>query len=228
MTLQGAVVTERGRLGQLTHETRQRALGGIKRLLRRINRCRLLGMGAKRAPALVFGTGQPRSPHTRAPGAGRHIRFGLCIDELLLGYGNDSCEIGPLAHLSFLEPHSNAKKQLAYLRPNMVPPSEMLRGCSVAIASFCFQVGDIHHSIVRSHQHLPCAIAYGPKMHESLPYPRTPSITNLPSAHPNGHATPANSGRKYTKKLTSTHNSVSGRQPCRKAARSGGNGPCSR
>jgi len=28
--------------------------------------------------------------------------------------------------------------------------------------------------------------------------------------------------------LTSTHNSVSGRQPCRKAARSGGNGPCSR
>lgn len=28
-------------------------------------------------------------------------------------------------------------------------------------------------------------------------------------------------------KLTSTHNSVSGRQPCRKAARSGGNGPCS-
>src|SRR5215210_5925973 len=26
-------------------------------------------------------------------------------------------------------------------------------------------------------------------------------------------------------KLTSTHNSVSGRQPCRKAARSGGNGP---
>jgi hypothetical protein len=35
----------------------------------------------------------------------------------------------------------------------MAPLAEMLRGCSVAIAAFCFQVGDIHHSIAHSHQH---------------------------------------------------------------------------
>ena len=52
------------------------------------------------------------------------------------GYGNDSCEIGPLADLGFLGSHSTAKKQLSYLRPNLAPPSEMLRGCSVAICFF--------------------------------------------------------------------------------------------
>lgn len=53
-TLQEAVVTERGRIGQLAHETRQRAMDGIKRLLRRINWFRLLGMGAKGAGALAL------------------------------------------------------------------------------------------------------------------------------------------------------------------------------
>jgi len=89
----------------------------------------------------------------------------------IMGYGNDSCEIEPLADLGFLGSHSNAKKQLSYLQPNIAPLAEMLPDCSVAIASFCFQVGDIHHSIAHSHQHSPCVIAYGPKMNESLPYP---------------------------------------------------------
>lgn len=53
-TLQQAVVDERGRLGQMAHETRERVLGGIKRLVRRINWFRLLGAGAKGAGALAL------------------------------------------------------------------------------------------------------------------------------------------------------------------------------
>jgi hypothetical protein len=58
------------------------------------------------------------------------------FDRYLKGYGNDSCEIGPLADLGFLGSHSNAKKQLSYLWPIMAPVAEMLPGCSVAIAYF--------------------------------------------------------------------------------------------
>jgi hypothetical protein len=53
-TLQAAVVTQRGRIGQLAHDVRERAKDGIKRLLRRINWFRLLGMGAKGAGALAL------------------------------------------------------------------------------------------------------------------------------------------------------------------------------
>lgn len=53
-TLQQAVINERGRIGQLAHETRQRVLGGIKRLLKRVNWFRLLSMSAKGGAALAL------------------------------------------------------------------------------------------------------------------------------------------------------------------------------
>lgn len=52
--LQRAVTEERGRIGQLTHDVRERAMGGIKRLLRRINWFRLFGATAKGAGAVAL------------------------------------------------------------------------------------------------------------------------------------------------------------------------------
>jgi hypothetical protein len=45
-----------------------------------------------------------------------------------MGYGNDSCEIGPLTDPGFLGSHSNAKNQLSYPQLNLALLAEMLRG----------------------------------------------------------------------------------------------------
>ena len=70
-TLQEAVVTERGRIGQLAQDVRERAMGGIKRLLRRVNWFRLFGATAKGGGALALAVhGNPAALALALPALG--------------------------------------------------------------------------------------------------------------------------------------------------------------
>jgi hypothetical protein len=92
-------------------------------------------------------------------------------DTPVRGYGNDSCEIGPLAGSGFLGSHSNARKQLSYHGHRGLIWARRFRGNHEMIAYFRHQVSNNHHLMARSYGRGEGSSAYGPKMHESLPYP---------------------------------------------------------
>jgi hypothetical protein len=54
----------------------------------------------------------------------------------MMGYGNDSCEIGPLADIGFLRSHSNANKHLSYHGHWGIMWARWFRGNHETIAHF--------------------------------------------------------------------------------------------
>ena len=87
----------------------------------------------------------------------------------MMGYGNESCEIGPLADLGFLNSHSNAKKQLSHHSHQGIREACRFRGNRETIADVRRQAGNNNHLMARSYLRGEGVVAYGSKMHKSLP-----------------------------------------------------------